>query len=237
MSIRDCILSGAAILALTTFACNESRPTGSATSQESKTIPAPETTVTNTNATIPSTTDVLANVTNRAHVTEPADEVKIVPVKQAKVIPGFTLRLRSAPWGAWIGSLDTSSGTVTEVARDPRGDYYLVLYPSAEDPSRQLAGWAFKGAVENTSWTAQDTTLAANGKTSAGKEAALACGKGETHMKTDHDSCAKACADDAACDASQGEVCDGLAFEERQGAAKMTAARFCVSAGRARTTN
>jgi hypothetical protein len=48
-------------------------------------------------------------------------------------------------------------------------------------------------------------------------------------MKTDHDFCARPCRDDAACAQTQGETCDGLAFEVREGAARLETASYCVS--------
>ena len=109
--------------------------------------------------------------------------------------------------------------SVIEVAREARGDYYLVTYPDADDTSKQLAGWVFKDAVENNAWMSQDPTIASpkSAATSKGGMATLSCGKGESHMKTDHDFCAKACRDDGACGKTQSEACDGLAFEVRDG--------------------
>ena len=235
MLVRKMLISSgcAATVAVALFACESNRSSSTTSTPEPKTTAAPQTTVTNTNATVPTSGDVLANVSNRSRVTEPADEAKILPPKAVKIPAGFTVPLRSGPRGEWIGSLSTSAN-VSEVARDPTGSYFLVLYPDPDDSAKQLAGWVFKDAVENTTWSSQDTALgpqAPHAAASGGKEAKLACGKGESHMKTDRDFCAKPCGDDAACAGSKSETCDGLAFEVRDGATRMQTARYCVSAG------
>jgi hypothetical protein len=236
MTQRSSALSLAAILAIVVVACDETHPTSSTTTPEPKTntTPAPETTVTSTNATVPGSADVLANATNRDRIRELPDEARITPPKATKLIPGFSVQLRASPWGEPIGALE-STGTVTEVARDPKGDYYLVLYTSPADGTKQLGAWVYKDAVENTSWTSQDTAIAPlTGKpasTPAGaKEPTLACAKGQERMKTDHEFCAKTCNDDAACDKGRSEICEGLAFAERAGASKMASARYCMAA-------
>jgi hypothetical protein len=228
------ISSGSAALALALVACNPNPPSSSTTvTPESK--PTPET-VTNTNATLPAGGDVLASVANRGRITEPPDEAKITPTKSVRISPGFSIPVRAAPHGDWIASL-AATASVNEVARDARGDYYLVTYPDVDDTSKQLAGWVFKDAVENTAWMSQDPTIVPPKSAATSKTATLSCGKGESHLKTDHDFCAKACRDDVACSKTQSEACDGLAFEVRDGATRLETARYCVSTSTAPGTH
>ena len=59
--------------------------------------------------------------------------------------------------------------------------------------------------------------------------AKLACERGQNHLRTDRDFCAKTCKDDKGCDKDKGEICDGLAFEVNDSNGKQTDSRYCIS--------
>lgn len=174
-------------VALVLVACDANHSSSATATPEPNVTAAPPGTVTNTGATVQGATDPLANVVNKDLVKEPADESRVTPAKVIEVASGFTIPVRSAPHGGAIDSL-APSAIVTEIARDPQGDYYLVVYRDRDDASKQFAGWVFKDAVENTAWATQATVPAAHGSTpsatgiagtaSKSVEPALTCGKG-----------------------------------------------------------
>jgi len=168
--------------------------------------------------------DPLANVENKAQVKQYPDETKITPSKQAQLIDGFTVDMRESPRGDVLTTTMVTQ-TVTEVARDTHGDYYLVTYADPKNAGKQLAGWVYKDALENTAWS----TGATGGPSGTARSAKLVCGHGEAHLRTTKDFCAKTCKDDTNCDKRAGEICDGLGFLVPEGAGKVTNTNFCIS--------
>jgi len=180
--------------------------------------------VTNTNATV--TADPLLAAENKDSVKQYPDEIRFTPPRAAKMITGFSTAVRSEPSGESISTVE-STANITEVARDPRGNYYLVLYPDPSHADKQLAGWVNRDAVENVAWS---TSVPAEGKGLAPTMAAkLDCTKGQAHVRTDRDFCAKTCKDDKGCDKDKSEICDGLAFEVHEKSGKLSNTRYCIS--------
>ena len=198
-------------------------PATPATANNNANAPSPNT-VTNTNATIAA--DPLAQAENKEQVKQYADEYHFTPARPAKMVTGFSTQVRSAPSGDAITTVETVDN-VTEVARDAKGNYYLVLYPDPKDATKQLAGWVYRGALENTAWS---QTTPPSGKALATTQGAkLACERGQVHLRTDRDFCAKSCKDDKGCDKDKAEICDGLAFEVNDTTGKQTNARYCIA--------
>jgi hypothetical protein len=210
------ILLAAVALALCAVGCEKEGENPSAPA------PKPASSAAVTGAEIPA--DPLANVENKGQVKRYPDETKITPSKQAQLIDGFSVDMRESPRGDVLTTTMVTQ-TVTEVARDARGDYYLVTYDDPKNAGKQLAGWVYKDALENTAWS----TGAAGGPSGAARSAKLACGHGEAHLRTAKDFCAKTCKDDTNCDKRAGEICDGLGFLVPEGGGKVTNVNFCIS--------
>jgi hypothetical protein len=205
-----------------TTANNPNSGTNAPQAANNPAAPSPNT-VTNTNATVAA--DPLANVENKDKVRQYPDEIRFSPARPAKLITGFSTAVRGEPSGESISTVETKEN-VSEVARDPKGNYYLIVYPDPKDESKQLAGWVYRSALENVAWSESvpSTTKIAN--TMASK---LDCAKGQAHVRTDRDFCAKTCKDDKGCDKDKGEICDGVAFEVNEKNGKTTNARYCIS--------
>jgi hypothetical protein len=222
-------------MAVVAVGCENTNPSGSSTNptpataapQTAPNTQTPPSTVTNTNATVQR--DPLAVAENRDQVRQYPDQHRLTPAIPAKMITGFSAEAREAPTGSSIATIE-SSENVTEVARDAKGNYYLVLYPDAKNPGKELAGWVYRDAIENVAWS---QTRPENGKAlSAMTGTKVDCARGQSHVRTDRDFCAKVCKDDKGCDKDKGEVCDGLAFELKEKAGKMEKAgnaRYCVA--------
>jgi hypothetical protein len=221
------VFASVASLALSLQACDTNHPAGTPSGTSD-----PNALPRLTNAEVPAGADPLAGVLNKDRLKEPNDEVRIEPGVAVTVASGFTVPLRAAPRGDRIASL-RSSTSVSEVARDPHGDYYLVVYSDPGDATKRFAGWVYKDAVEGTAWTLDDMPASppARGNRAAvgGKRSTSACGTGEAAMRTDHDFCAKPCRDDGACSRADGETCDGLAFEAHPWTSRREAAFYCVA--------
>jgi glucose/arabinose dehydrogenase len=212
----------ASALVLVMSACQHTAPAASTTAQTNE-----PTKVTNTSATLPS--DPLANVENRANVKTYPDETTFTPPRPAQLITGFGSEVRESPMGDTLATVETTE-QVNEVARDKKGDYYLILYPDPANPSKKLAGWVYKDALENTSWAASGTSGAAATTPATTKLDCAKASPGQAHMRTDHDFCAKPCTSDSACDTKAGQRCDGHAFDVNDKTNKVTSAKYCVSA-------
>jgi hypothetical protein len=232
------ILFGAVAIAAATACDQDRQDTSSRTAPYSPSPSAPITQEPSAGGTVTLTGGVanvgpLAKAANRDEVKELPDEVRIDPEKEARIASGFQAPVRSAPDGDVISTIDPADHA-TEIARDPKGDHYLVIFPDPKDASKKLAGWVFRDAVENDSWA---TTPAASNE-GASK---LACGKGEVHLRTDHDFCGKSCKDDSVCNRAAGELCDGLAFEVHETLKHRSNVRYCIADGssssRTRGTN
>jgi hypothetical protein len=227
----------AAAVTLGAVACDKSSvDNGSSNTSPNRDTPtagaseAPTDMATITGANVPS--DPLANVENKANVKEYPDETKIRPPKEAQLITGFAVQVRESPRGDVIASTETSE-LVREVARDPRGDYYLVVFPDPRNHGEELAGWVYKDALENDSW-ADDANFGTGGSANAKTENAkstvkLTCARGQSHVRTSIDFCAKVCKDDRECDKKTSEICDGLGFAVHERTGKLANANYCVS--------
>jgi hypothetical protein len=213
---KTTILVAAGAIALCVVGCEKEGENPSAPA------PKPASSAVITAAEVPA--DPFVNVENKAQVKRYPDERKISPPKQAQLIDGFSIDMRESPRGDVLTTTVVSQ-TVSEVARDPRGDYYLVIVADPNNAGKQLAGWVYKDALENTGWS----TGAAGGPNRMASAAKLACGHGEAHVRTTTDFCAKTCKDDTNCDKRAGEICDGLGFLVPEGAGKVTNVNYCIS--------
>ncbi len=224
-------------LALGVVACDKTSSDTDAVNRPA--APAPAGSATLTGAT--TTADPLANVENRASIKEYPDETKFNPPHDAQLITGFAVEARESPRGDVISSVEATQ-QVKEIARDSHGDYYLVLMNDPKDSSKQMAGWVYKDALENNFW-AQDSAGNGNnnGKATAagspakaksietGNTEKLSCSRGQSHVRTSIDFCAKTCKDDSGCDKKAGEVCDGLGFEVHESSGKVSNTNYCLS--------
>ena len=228
---KTMLLAGAVLLAAA--ACDTNRASNAnnnASASQPSSQPGPEleqpaggTAVTNTGAAVE--VDPLASVENKDRVKRSPDEVKILPNRTAQLITGFAAAVRTSPSGDEVTTIEKTVN-VTEVARNRAGDYYLVVYPDPKDPSKQLAGWVYKDALENTGWSTSDQT--SGGSLQNTMASKLDCSHGEAHLRTDHDFCGKACKDDKSCEKKSGELCDGLAFDVHERTNKLTSTRYCI---------
>jgi hypothetical protein len=209
-------LTALIVPALSLLACNRDTQTSSV----SPAPPPPEDPAPMT----PTLTGALVNVdpaagaANHDKVRQFPEEVRLTPPKSVPLITGFETPVRDAPGGALIAHLDTN-GNVLEVARDPTGDHYLVMYIDPHDDVRKLAGWVNKDAVENTMWS--ETAGAFDSTTR------VECLAGTKHLRTDHDFCARTCESDDGCDRGGAQVCDGLAFQIGRGG-DLASTRYCT---------
>jgi len=232
MLTRKTIVVAFGVISAGAIACQNNTPgtTNNAPSPSPPAAPNPEATsvapVTNTNAVAPA--DPLALAENKTDIKQYPDEYKFSPPRQAKMITGFSAEVRSAPSGDSISTVETAAN-VTEVARDAKGNYYLVLYPDTKDSSKQLAGWVYKDALENVAWSETVPTQTQGKALSNTMATKLDCSTGQAHLRTDRDFCGKTCKDDKGCDKAKGEICDGLAFEVRESTSKVSNARYCIS--------
>ena len=94
--------------------------------------------------------------------------------------------MRDSPSGGNSGTIESATENVLEVARDPSGSYFLVVYPSPNDHSKTLAGRVYKDALENTGWSLQAQAKRETFAAAAGK---LGCSMTQSHLRTDHDFC------------------------------------------------
>jgi hypothetical protein len=215
------LLTGVSMLAL--FACDRTTPATRSGAQATE-----PSNVTNTNAVVPA--DPLASVENRDKLKTYADEIKFPQPRTAQLITGFASEVRESPMGESIATIKTTI-PVRELARDKTGNYFLVTYPDPANPSKNLAGWVYKDALENTDWAAAGANGAAGGAPST-PPTKLDCSKvkqGDEHLRTDHEFCGQPCTDDTACDKSAGERCDGHAFDVNEKTNTMTSVKYCVS--------
>jgi hypothetical protein len=227
------LLAGAALVA--SAACDENRASNPNNSPPIPPAPQPSpeleqpsggTPVTNTGATLE--IDPLASAENRDRVKQYPDQVRIAPARTAQLITGFAAAVRVSPNGDETSTIETAQN-VTEVARNRTGDYYLIVYSDPKSPSKELAGWVYKDALENTGWSTSDNTSGGSlPNTMASK---LDCAHGEVHLRTDRDFCGKSCKDDGNCDKKGGEICDGLAFNVHERTNKTTSTRYCIPSG------
>jgi hypothetical protein len=192
------------------------------------------------------TADPLIDAENKDRIKQYPDEVKISPPKRAALITGFTVQVRESPRGNVVSTSETVQ-SVREIAHDPNSDYFLVVFDDPNAPGKQLAGWVYKDALENSAWWSDKDTAGApapaavaasnvgakGAKTSTGVTVRAAtkmtCAHGQSHMRTTQDFCAKACKDDTGCDKNAGEICDGLGFQVQESSGKMTNANYCIS--------
>ncbi|HEY2516713.1 MAG TPA: hypothetical protein VGI39_37845, partial [Polyangiaceae bacterium] len=194
MLTRKTIMVALGVISAGAAACQNNTPGTSSTSQSTQapaTANNPSSAVTNTNAAVPA--DPLAQAENKDQVKQYPDEYHFTPSRSAKMITGFSTQVRSSPSGDAITTVETVDN-VTEVARDAKGNYYLVLYPDPKDSSKQLAGWVYRSSLENTAWS--QTTPPTGKALAATAGAKLACERGQNHLRTDRDFCAKTCKDD-----------------------------------------
>jgi hypothetical protein len=101
---------------------------------------------------------------------------------------------------------------VMELARSR--DHYLISFAPPGEESRRMTGWVYKDAVER--WGPADGA--------ASTTSTQACAKGDVHVQSDHDFCAKPCREDGDCQTPA--TCDGEA--RLFGAADSAEARYCV---------
>ncbi len=210
-------------LALALLACQRSSSDGSSAPPDTaEPLPAGVASVTGGSV----SAGILTAAQNKDLIRQSPDDVLVAPPKVVRLVDGFSIIARNAPYGGPLSTV--SSAAVSEIARDARGDYVLVTFSDAEDRSKQMAGWVSMNAITNTSWALQNTKAlpAATGAMSA------PCATGETRERTDHDFCAKACANDDECERPSGEVCDGLAYAVHAPGEPLTNARYCVSFAR-----
>jgi hypothetical protein len=141
-----------------------------------------------------------------------ADETRLSPTP-ATLMPETT-RVRRSPGGEPLVML--RGGTeVVELAR--ARNHYLVQFSTPNDPWQRMTGWVYKDALE--SWGPPDEIVATGSKVRA-------CAKGDVHVQSDHDFCARPCREDGDC---QGPgVCDGEALVVN--GARSERARYCVVA-------
>ena len=222
-------------LALGVVACDKNAPDNSMSSNNNPIAPTPNTPAAAGSANLTGATvqqDPLANVENRASIKDYPDETKFNPPRQAQLITGFAVEARESPRGDVVTSVETSA-PVRELARDARGDYYLVVFSDPKDATKQIAGWYYKDALEKNYWpsdTAGAAGSTAKGKSlDTGKTEKLSCSRGQSHVRTSIDFCAKTCKDDTGCDKKAGEICDGLGFEVHESTGKLANANYCIS--------
>ena len=214
------LLAGVTMLAVS--ACEHTTPATSSGAQTTE-----PSTATNTNAVVPA--DPLASVENRDKLKTYADEIRFPQPRTAQLITGFASEVRESPMGESIATIRTTI-PVRELARDKTGNYFLVTYPDPANPSKNLAGWVYKDALENTDWAA-----GANGAASGAPSTPptkLDCSKsklGAEHLRTDHDFCGQPCTDDTTCDKSAGQRCDGHAFDVNEKTNTMTSVKYCIA--------
>jgi len=122
-----------------------------------------------------------------------ADETKLAP-SVATLMPSTT-RVRKSPGGETIAVLPTGT-VVTELSR--ARDHYLVDLVDPRDRTHHITGWVYKDALE--SWGPPDELAATGAK-------AAVCARGELHLQSDHDFCARPCREDGDCQSTA--VCDG----------------------------
>lgn len=85
-----------------------------------------------------------------------------------------------------------------------RGQYFLVAFDDAKDPSSKLVGW-----VHQNAFTAATVVADAGDAGSDGGAKPLTCAKGETPLFSDSPFCGKTCKTDADC--GTGSACKGIA--------------------------
>jgi hypothetical protein len=186
--------------------------------------------------------DPIMSAANRDKVKQYPDEVKMSPTP-AKLVTGQVTFVREDVQGNNVTETADSipvGVTVNEVAR--KGDYYLVLYPSPSDSSKQLAGWVYKDSLEAAGWpmiNAQTGTMSPvtgnnNAKTAgnngSNNNTKLSCNSGENHLRTGSDFCAHECKQDSDCkNKPPGGLCDGVAYEVKgNNSLSKDTVRYCV---------
>lgn len=213
------VWTASAILAMSVLACEKGETSSNDTiTSAPQAAPSP---VTNTNATVEKAPDPLASVANRDQLVADPQATKLDPPRPARLVTGFATVIRNGPRGSLIETVE-STADVTEVQRD--GDYFLVTYADPKGLKKTYAGWVYRDAL-----VGEGSPLGAP-PAIGGKSTKLSCPRGESHLRATQDFCGKICSDDKSCDASKGQICDGLAFAVNERTSDLNDARYCIPA-------
>jgi hypothetical protein len=217
MQTRTTTWMTSAILGMGALACDKGRSIDTAS-------PSAPSQVTNTNAKLEKSPDPLATVANRDQLVADPSATPIDPPRSAQLVTGFATMVRNGPRGSLIESVE-STADVTEVQRD--GHYFLVTYPDPNGSNKRYAGWVYRDALVGEGAALSESAGGIAGERS--ERAKLSCPRGQSHLRTTQDFCGKTCSDDKGCDASKGQICDGLAFAVNERTSDLTDSRYCIS--------